>query len=234
MTTSVEGFSQNINQNQSDFNAAYNNYKLCYSIFNINGDNSDAQCSAAINKGTITTCNDCMVTSETQILEIMEAMKNIPDAIQTECDKIKAPNVVGEVTQKQKDDLVNLVNDYNTMHGSLVDSVELYKTYRIYILSEVVKLLVILAIIFYLLKTTRGVKTLTFISAIVYISLSSLNVFYTSSILFIFSIVSFFVFVVFAIMNINDISINYQNIANNTRETLTNISAEFKKDVNVL
>jgi hypothetical protein len=35
-------------------------------------------------------------------------------------------------------------------------------------------------------------------------------------------------------MNINDISINYKNIANKTADTISNVSNEFKKDVNVL
>jgi hypothetical protein len=70
--------------------------------------------------------------------------------------------------------------------------------------------------------------------AILYITLSSLNVFYPGSILFVISIASFVGFVLTAIMNINDIKINYQNITSKTTETISNISNEFKKDVNVL
>ena len=227
----AETFQDTINQYKGEFDAAYSNYELCYSIFNIQGENSDSQCSNVISGKN---CNQCLATSKAIIIQKISDMKNISDQIKTECDNVQIPAAKPGVTREQKDELVNVVNKYNTMRGSLVDSVELYKTYRIFIISEVVKLLVILAIIFYLLKTTKGIKSITFISAITYVILTSLNVFYIDYMSFIFSILAFFIFVVFAIMNINDISINYQNIANNTAETLSNISTEFKKDVNVL
>jgi len=228
----AETFIDLIDQNEVEFTAAYNNYKLCYSIFNTKGDNSDSRCSSVISGSR--NCNQCLKTSETIILQKLADIKDISKRIKAECDKIPIPVKKSDVTKKQKDDLVNVVSDYNTMRGSFDDSVELYKTYRINLISEVAKLLIVLAIIFYLLKTTTGIKTLTIISVIAYITLTTINVFYVDYISFIFSVLAFFSFVVFAIMNINDISINYQNIANNTSETLANISSEFKKDVNVL
>jgi hypothetical protein len=235
MTIFIETILQKIRENETQFLAAYNNYKLCYIHFNVKEENSDIQCSNIIKKPK-STCNDCLKESEDIIIRSLTEIQNIQNEIKNESANLGKPPVAKQqgVTQKQKDDLTKVVNQYHTTRGSLMDSVELYKTYRIYLISEVVKLLLILAIILYLLKTTKGIKTMTYISVIVYVSLSSLNVFYRGYVLFTFSVLSFFVFIVVAIMNINDISINYQNISNNTTETLSNISSEFKKDVNVL
>jgi hypothetical protein len=234
--TPASTFFDRIRQNEIDFSSAYNNYEMCYINFNINDDTSNFKCSNIIGGGEKKNCNDCLKTSENIILQSLSDIQNIQNDIEKEGKKLGGIDVTPpqDVTETQKDDLKNVVNRYNTTHESLMDSVELYKTYRIHLVSEVIKLLVILFIIFYLLKTTKGIKASTFISVIVYITLSTINTFYKGYILFILSVLSFFIFVVFSIMNINDISINYRNIANKTAETLSNISTEFKKDVNVL
>ena len=230
----VKTFFNRIQQNEDSFSSAYNNYKMCYIHFNTKDSNSNFQCSNIIGDAK-SNCNDCLITSENIILQSLAEIENIQNDIIQECENLgDIKNNPQKITQEEKDDLTGIVNRYNTTHESMMDSVELYKMYRIHLISEVVKLVVILFIIFYLLKTTQGVKNSTFISSIVYITLSSLDVFYPGYISFIISVISFFIFVVFAIMNINDISINYQNIANKTAETFSNISAEFKKDVNVL
>jgi hypothetical protein len=116
----------------------------------------------------------------------------------------------------------------------LGNSVELYKIYRIQLITEVVKLLVILSIIFYLLQSTKGIKTMTYVGAILYMTLSTLEVFYPGNIIFVISIISFLFFVAFAIMNIHDISINYQNIKNKSTEVFSQLTDELNKDVKVL
>lgn len=229
----VETFFNRIQQNEDNFSSAYNNYNMCYINFNINDEGTNFQCSNIIGKSN-TDCNDCLRTSENIILQSIAEIQNIQSDIIKESKNIGGGDEPPEITQEQKDDLTNVVNRYNTTHESLMNSVELYKTYRIQLIIEVVKIVVMLAIIFYYLKTTKGVKTMTYITAILYITLSSLNVFYPGPILFFISILSFIFFVLSAIMNINDIKINYQNITNKTTETISNISNEFKKDVNVL
>jgi len=230
----VETFFNRIQQNEENFSSAYNNYNMCYINFNINDEGSNFQCSNIIGKSQ-SDCNDCLRTSENIILQTIAEIQNIQGDIIKESKNLGGNDEnPPEITQQEKDDLVNVVNRYNTTHESLMNSIELYKTYRIQLIIEVVKIIVMLAIIFYYLKTTKGVKTMTYIMAILYITLSSLNVFYPGSILFVISIASFVGFVLTAIMNINDIKINYQNITSKTTETISNISNEFKKDVNVL
>ena len=207
---------------------------MCYINFNINDEGSNFQCSNIIGKSQ-SDCNDCLRTSENLILQSIAEIQNIQSDIIKESKNLgSSDESPPEITQEQKDDLVNVVNRYNTTHESLMNSVELYKTYRTQLIIGVVKVIVMLAIIFYYLNKTKGVKTMTYIMAILYITLSALNVFYPGPILFFISILSFIFFVLAAIMNINDIKINYQNITSKTTETISNISNEFKKDVNVL
>jgi hypothetical protein len=230
----VETFFNRIQQNEENFSSAYNNYNMCYINFNINDEGSNFQCSNIIGKSQ-SDCNDCLRTSENIILQSIAEIQNIQSDIIKESKNLgSSDESPPEITQEQKDDLVNVVNRYNTTHESLMNSVELYKTYRIQLIIGVVKVITMLAIIFYYLNKTKGVKTFTYIMAILYITLSALNVFYTGPILFFISILSFIFFVLAAIMNINDIKINYQNITSKTTETISNISNEFKKDVKVL
>ena len=230
----VETFFNRIQQNEENFSSAYNNYNMCYINFNINDEGSNFQCSNIIGKSQ-SDCNDCLRTSENLILQSIAEIQNIQSDIIKESKNLgSSDESPPEITQEQKDDLVNVVNRYNTTHESLMNSVELYKTYRTQLIIGVVKVIVMLAIIFYYLNKTKGVKTMTYIMAILYITLSALNVFYPGPILFFISTLSFIFFVLAAIMNINDIKINYQNITSKTTETISNISNEFKKDVNVL
>lgn len=231
----VETFFNRIQQNENDFSSAFNNYNMCYINFNISDESSNFQCSNIIGKDN-SNCNDCLRTSENIILQSLAEIQNIQNDIIKESKNIRSTDdkTPPELTQSQKDDLVDVVNRYNTSQEMLIDSVELYKTYRTQLIIELVKIFIILAVIFYYLKTTKGVKTMTFITAILYITLSSLNVFYPNYTIFVISMISFFIFVLAAIMNISDITINYQNITNKTVEAFSNISNEFKKDVNVL
>lgn len=230
----VETFFNRIQQNENDFSSAFNNYNMCYINFNISDETSNFQCSNIIGKDN-SDCNDCLRTSENIIIQSLAEIQNIQKDIIKESKNIRGTDdPPPEITQSQKDDLVNVVNRYNTSQEMLIDSVELYKTYRTQLIIEVVKIIIILAVIFYYLKTTKGVKTMTFITAILYITLSSLNVFYPNYTIFVISMTTFFIFVLAAIMNISDITFNYQNIKNKTTEVFSNISNEFKKDVNVL
>lgn len=233
----VETFFNRIRQNETEFTSAFNNYNMCYIHFNINDGNSNFQCSNVIGKGN-SDCNDCLRTSENILLQSLSEIQNIQRDILSESKKLegndKNREYSPEVLEQQEGDLLNIVNRYHTSNEMLNNSVELYKTYRIQLITEVVKLLVIISIIFYLLQTTKGVKTMTFIGAILYMTLSTLEVFYLGNILLVISIISFLFFVAFAIMNINDISINYQNIKNKSTEVFSQLTDELNKDVKVL
>lgn len=236
-TEPVETFFNRIRQNESEFSSAFNNYNMCYIHFNINDGNSNFQCSNIIGKGK-SDCNDCLKTSENILLQSLSEIQNIQHDILTESKKLggddKNTEYTPEMLEQQEGDLLNIVDRYHTSNEMLDNSVELYKIYRIQLITEVVKLLVILSIIFYLLQTTKGVKTMTYVGAILYMTLSTLEVFYPGNIIFVISIISFLFFVAFAIMNINDISINYQNIKNKSTEVFSQLTDELNKDVKVL
>jgi phosphoglycerol transferase MdoB-like AlkP superfamily enzyme len=180
------------------------------------------------------TCNNCLESREKKIIQALNDLIEIQSIIAEEIKTIHGNQELPEITDKEKGKVVNIVKRHKTASETLMDSVELYKIYRIRIILEVIKLIIIIFFIFYLLKTTQGVKTMTFISTILYIIVTLLDVFYSNYGLIIFSVLSFIIFVISAIININDITINYQNIANKTADTLSNISTEFKKDVNIL
>jgi len=232
----VETFFNRIRQNETEFSSAFNNYNMCYIHFNINDGNSNFQCSNIIGKSN-SNCNDCLRTSENTLLQSLSEIQNIQQDILTESKKLggdEGGEFTPEMLDQQKDDLINVVDRYNTSTEMLSSSVEMYKIYRIQLITEVVKLLVIISIIFYLLQTTTGVKTMTYVGAILYMTLSALEVFYPSSILLVISIISFLFFVAFSIMNIHDISINYQNIKNKSTEVFSQVTNELNKEVKVL
>lgn len=224
-------YSTDVDTNLREFNIAYNNYEMCHETFNNDiANNNDASCK----KGNVyTNCSDCLEKSEKKLIEVLGEMKRLQASISDEYEARRRNKGVSIITQDKKK-VTDIVKRDKTTKETLMDSIELYKMYRIHIITEALKLVFILFIIFYLLKSTKGVKTSTFISATLYITISVLDVFYPTYMLFAFSALSLLTFVVFAIMNINDISINYQNIANKTTETFSNISTEFKKDVNIL
>lgn len=220
-----------INENDEEYKIAFTNYEMCHLYFNNDITNDEkTECNRSVYK----TCTDCLKNSEKILLETINEIISIQRDIASEYNILVNNKSSPPDSSVKKKQLTNIVKRYKTTKETLMDSIELYKMYRIYIITEVLKLVFILCIIFYLLKTTKGVKTSTFISSSLYITISVLDVFYPTYMLFIFSALSFLTFVIFAIMNINDISINYQNIANKTTETFSNISTEFKKDVNVL
>ena len=217
---------------QAGFNAAYYDYELCYRYFNTDATDSDVKCKTTGSRPL--TCNKCLESREKKIIQALNGLIEIQSIIAEEIKSIHRNQELPEITDKEKGKVVNIVKRHKTASESLMDSVELYKIYRIRIILEVIKLIIIIFFIFYLLKTTQGVKTMTFISTILYIMVTLLDVFYSNYGLIIFSVLSFIIFVISAIININDITINYQNIANKTADTLSNISTEFKKDVNIL
>jgi hypothetical protein len=231
----INDFQDEIDKYEVDLKAELEHYRLCYTYFNIdpNTINSNNKCKGV--KTDSSDCRDCLKISEDRIVKLLGNIQGIQNNIINEIKDLTADyNISPNFSEEYKNELRDIVKRYKNTGETFVESVELYKLYRIRIISEVIKLLIILFIIFYLLKTTEGVKTMTFISSILYITLSSLEVFYPSYALFIFSVLSYIMFVIFAIMNINDISINYQNLANKTADTISNVSTEFKKDVNVL
>ena len=234
-TEKINNFQGDIDDYESELNIELQHYKLCYEYFNIDPNTLTSNNRCKQLKTGFEDCSDCLKKSEDNIVRLLDNIQNVQDDIINEIKELTADyNIPPNFTEEYKNELRDIVKRYKNTGETFVESVELYKLYRIRIISEVIKLLVILFIIFYLLKTTEGVKTMTFVSSILYITLSSLEAFYPSYALFIFSMLSYSMFVIFAIMNINDISINYQNLANKTADTISNVSTEFKKDVNVL
>jgi hypothetical protein len=227
----AETFYNKIQQNESSFISSLNNYKMCYVNFNINDANANIQCSN-IDK-TSKNCTDCLKTSETTILENISEIQNIQKDILHHIEPLLKIKPIEEDNPYNDADVSNLVNRYNTTNEMLDNSVETYKIYRIQLITETIKLLILLFIIFSVLNNTKGVKIISYISVITYITLSALEVFFTGTILLAINILSFIFFMICFVLNINDIRVNYQTIKDKTTESISNISSELQKSVNI-
>ena len=126
--------------------------------------------------------------------------------------------------------MIDLINRYNTTNESLNNSVELYKIYRFQLLSEVIKSISVIIIIFYLLTTTKGIQSVTFVVLIVYMTMMTLELFYPNSTIFIITICILAFFILCMIMNVNNIRVNYQNVKDQTLGTVKKISNEMSKN----
>jgi len=233
----VETFFNQIAQNEATFTAALNNYTMCYVNFNISESTSDFQCSS-IKQGD--TCSDCMTTSETIVLQAISEIQNINKKIVKNTNQLVAEKDKGaphkptpEELSKEKNNAINLINRYNTTNESLNNSVELYKIYRFQLLNEVIKSLSIIIIIFYLLSTTKGIQSITFLVLIAYMTMMTLELFYPNSTIFLINICILVFFILCMIMNVNNIRVNYQNVKDQTLGTVKKISNELSKNTTI-
>lgn len=233
----TETFFNQIAENENSFTSALNNYTLCYVNFNISEPTSDIQCSS-VKQGD--TCNDCMTTSEDIVLQSISEIQNINKRIVKSTQqllKAKKLNKPHEPTSqeiaKEKNTITNLMNRYNTSNETLTNSVELYKLYRSQLISEVIKSITIISIIFYLLSSTKGVQPITFLVLIVFMTLMTLELFYPSTLLFAINIIILVFFIMCMIMNVNNIRVNYQTVKEQTVGTMKTITTELSKNTNI-
>ena len=233
----TETFFNQIAENENSFTSALNNYTLCYVNFNISEPTSDFQCSS-LKQGD--TCNDCMNTSEDIVLQSISEIQNINKRIvRTTQQLLKSKNAnkphtptEQEIT-REKNNVTNLMNRYNTSSETLSNSVELYKIYRSQLISEVIKSTTIIAIIFYLLSSTKGVQSITFLVLITFMTLMTLELFFPSTLLFAINIMILIFFIMCMIMNVNNIRVNYQTVKEQTVGTMKTISTEISKNTNI-
>ena len=230
----VETFFNQIAENEATFTAALNNYTMCYVNFNISEPTSDFQCSS-VNQGN--TCTDCMTSSESIVLQSISEIQNInkkitkiTNQLMSEENKDAPHKPTTEELTREKNNVIDLINRYNTTNESLNNSVELYKIYRFQLLSEVIKSISVIIIIFYLLTTTKGIQSVTFVVLIVYMTMMTLELFYPNSTIFIITICILAFFILCMIMNVNNIRVNYQNVKDQTLGTVKKISNEMSKN----
>ena len=231
--TEHESFFNKIAENENSFTSALNNYTLCYVNFNINEPTSNFLCSS-VKQGD--TCNDCINTSENLLLQSIAEIQNINNEITKATKKqLKINNIDKPYTPSQDDikketnNISGLINRYNTSNESLNNSIELYKLYRIQLLTEVIKSLILIFIIFYTLTTTKGIQSITIIVLITYMTMTALELFYPNSIIFAINILILIFFIICMIMNINNIRVNYQSVKEQTLGTVNKISNELSK-----
>ena len=182
-----------------------------------------------------------MNTSEAIVLQSLAEIQNIDKQIIKETEKQlkklskdKQPSATIEELIKEKNNVSSLISRYNTSNESLNNSVELYKIYRIQLITEVIKSLILITIIFYTLSHTNGVQFITFLALIVYMTMMAMELFYPNSILFTINIFLLVFFLLCMVMNVNNIRVNYQTVKTQTIGTVNKITDEITKNTYIV